>query len=85
MFALRAQWTGWRLLAVALFVTGGASNWIDRVVRGSVIDFLNVGIGRLRTGVFNIADVAIMAGAGVFLLVEFAEHRQSRSSGSSYP
>jgi signal peptidase II len=27
-----------------------------------VIDFLNVGIGGLRTGVFNVADMAISAG-----------------------
>jgi signal peptidase II len=26
------------------------------------VDFLNVGIGSLRTGIFNVADMAIMAG-----------------------
>ncbi len=56
-------WRGWPALGVALFVAGGASNWIDRVVRGSVVDFLSVGIGPVRTGVFNIADAAIMLGA----------------------
>jgi signal peptidase II len=40
------------------------SNLIDRIAVGSVIDFLNVGVGSLRTGIFNLADVAIMAGAG---------------------
>ena len=51
-------------------IAGGASNWIDRVLRGSVVDLLNLGIGALRTGVFNIADVAIMLGAGLFVLGE---------------
>jgi signal peptidase II len=32
-----------------------------------VIDFLNVGVGPLRTGIFNVADVAITL--GVALLV----------------
>ena len=77
VFARRARWTGWRLVALALFAAGGASNWIDRVVRGSVIDFLNVGIGPLRTGVFNVADVAIMVGIGALLFVEIADHRRS--------
>jgi len=55
--------------AYALVVGGGLGNWIDRVVRGgTVVDFMNLGVGSLRTGVFNVADVAIMAGAGVLLL-----------------
>jgi signal peptidase II len=46
------------------------SNLIDRIVYdGRVIDFLNIGIGPLRTGIFNIADMAI-TGAAVFLVVE---------------
>ena len=49
---------------MALFLAGALSNLIDRIAVGSVIDFLNVGIGPLRTGIFNVADVAIMAGAG---------------------
>jgi signal peptidase II len=35
-----------------------------------VIDFMNVGIGSWRTGIFNVADVAIMIGACVFLVME---------------
>jgi hypothetical protein len=31
--------------------------------RGSVTDFVNVGVGWLRTRTFNLADVAILAGA----------------------
>jgi signal peptidase II len=63
--AVHQRWHGARLLGAALIVAGGASNWIDRLATGSVIDFLNVGVGPVRTGVFNVADVAIMAGAGV--------------------
>ena len=60
--AIVFRWSGWPLLGLTLFVAGGASNWLDRVVRGSVIDFINVGVGSLRTGIFNVADVAIMLG-----------------------
>ena len=52
-----------------LFLAGGTSNLIDRVTLGRVIDFLNVGIGQLRTGIFNVADMAIVAGV-VILIVE---------------
>ena len=64
-------------LGLALFVAGGASNWIDRVTRGSVVDFLNVGVGPVRTGVFNVADVAIMLGAGVIVIATFGRKQAS--------
>lgn len=74
--AVRHRWFGWPALGLALFVAGGASNWIDRVVRGSVVDFMTVGIGPLRTGVFNVADAAIMLGAGIFFFGELREVRR---------
>lgn len=58
-----------RTSGLALVVGGGIGNLIDRVARGGyVTDFLNVGIGRLRTGIFNLADLFLMAGAALFLL-----------------
>jgi signal peptidase II len=55
--------------ALSLMVSGGASNLLDRMFRaeGRVVDFMNMGVGPLRTGIFNIADVAIMAGLFLFL------------------
>jgi signal peptidase II len=53
----------WPTLAMALVVGGGLGNLLDRLTRdGAVVDFLNVGIGPLRTGIFNVADVFIVAG-----------------------
>ncbi|MBL4823310.1 MAG: signal peptidase II [Colwellia sp.] len=55
------------LIALSLIFSGGLSNFYDRVVNnGAVVDFLNIGIGSLRTGIFNVADIAIML--GVFML-----------------
>lgn len=67
-------------LGLTLFVAGGASNWLDRVAHGRVVDFLNVGIGALRTGVFNVADVAIMIGAGLLLFAELRRMREAPPS-----
>jgi signal peptidase II len=68
----RSRWPLWRGIAFALLFAGGISNWIDRVLRGSVVDFLNVGIGWLRTGIFNVADMAIMLGLALFVLSEWS-------------
>ena len=55
--------------AIACILGSGLSNLLDRCFYdGRVFDFLNVGIGHLRTGVFNIADVGIMLGVALFFL-----------------
>jgi signal peptidase II len=73
--AIRFRWSGWSLLGLAFFVAGGASNWIDRFARGKVIDFVSVGVGPLRTGIFNVADVAILAGAVIVVANELWPER----------
>ncbi len=56
------------LLAVSLFFSGGAGNLLDRVqYGGSVVDFVRIGAGSLHTGFFNFADLAITAGALVWI------------------
>jgi signal peptidase II len=77
--AWRHGWRRWHSVALSLLLAGGFCNWIDRLGDGIVIDFLNVGIGGLRTGIFNVADVAIMVGIALFL---FAESRVSRGAAA---
>ena len=51
-------------VALVLVLSGGIGNLIDRVCNdGLVTDFINVGIGPIRTGVFNVADMAVLFGA----------------------
>jgi signal peptidase II len=77
---VRSRWSLWRALGVALLLAGGISNWIDRAFSGVVVDFLNVGVGWLRTGIFNVADVAIMMGIAMFVVSELlARHKRERA------
>lgn len=57
-------------ICLSLVLGGGISNLIDRFFRhnGQVVDFMNMGIGSLRTGVFNVADVFIMFGIIAYAL-----------------
>lgn len=50
------------IIALTLMLAGGIGNLIDRVLFGYVVDFMNIGVGTLRTGVFNVADMAVSAG-----------------------
>jgi signal peptidase II len=74
--ASRAQLTG-----IALIVGGGLGNWIDRLLhQGRVTDFVSVGVGPLRTGIFNVADVAVVSG---LLLLLIATHGAERNRDAS--
>jgi signal peptidase II len=64
-----AQTSTLMLVGISLLVAGGLGNLIDRIVNdGRVVDFMLVGVGWLRTGVFNVADMALMAGVGLAVL-----------------
>ena len=82
IIAMRYRWQGWLLASAWLVVAGGASNWIDRLVRGSVVDFMNVGIGPLRTGIFNVADVAIMVGLATVVWAGSRRDPEATSAGA---
>lgn len=53
-----------------LILAGGFGNLYDRALNdGRVVDFMLLQIGPLKTGVFNVADIAIMAGLFAFIFL----------------
>lgn len=59
------------LVGICFVIGGGIGNIFDRVVYGSVTDFLHMDFYFFQTGIFNMADVSIML--GIFMvLVEHA-------------
>ncbi len=68
------------LTSLTFIFSGGISNFYDRALNnGAVIDFLNVGIGSLRTGIFNVADMAIIS---IVFSLFFAKHIFAASIGA---
>jgi len=58
----------YELTGLVLILGGGLSNLLDRLYhQGKVIDFLNIGIGSFRTGIFNMADIYIAIGILIIL------------------
>lgn len=65
-----------RLIGFSLIVTGGVGNLIDRYLRdGHVIDFLNIGLGGIRTAIFNWADFCISTGIVMLFIYALTELR----------
>jgi signal peptidase II len=71
---------GQRLFATALaLILGGAvGNVIDRLLHGSVVDFVQLHWNGLAFPAFNVADSAITVGAALLILDELRRVRQSR-------
>ncbi len=61
-----------QLICIACMLGGGFSNLIDRIIYdGFVTDFLNFGIGSLRTGILNFADMSITFGVLFLILLHY--------------
>ncbi len=54
--------------ALALLLAGIIGNVTDRVRLGFVVDFIDVQFGSWHYPTFNVADMAIVAGAGLLIL-----------------
>jgi signal peptidase II len=69
-FALRGRnLSVLQVTGLAIVAAGGIGNVIDRLFNnGAVIDFISFGVGEVRTGVMNVADVAVFGGMALILL-----------------
>lgn len=56
------------VLPLALIVGGALGNLIDRIRFGAVVDFLDFHIGGWHWPAFNVADICICVGVGLYLL-----------------
>ena len=73
-------------LALAAVASGGLGNLYDRVFENGVVtDFMNLGIGPLRTGIFNVADIAIVVGVALLALPEKSTPQAGAGPGDTTP
>jgi signal peptidase II len=67
-----------QFVGLLLVLSGGIGNLIDRLFNhGAAIDFLNLGIGPVRTGIFNFADVFILVGGVLIVLASRNKETQA--------
>lgn len=64
------NFTNFKLFCFSMIIAGGLGNIIDRILYDRrVTDFMNMGIGDIRTGIFNVADIWITSGViGLFIV-----------------
>ncbi len=66
-------------VALALILGGAIGNVHDRILYGSVIDFIEVHIRSYYWPDFNVADSSVVTGACMLLLDSLLPHRKSAS------
>ena len=54
---------------IAFVIGGGLGNLYDRLIYGSVTDFIHIDYYFIKTGIFNLADMSIMIGM-IFIIVQ---------------
>ena len=60
------------IIGFSLIIGGGVGNIFDRIVYGSVTDFLYLNFGGIfKTGIFNIADLSVTCGMILILISSF--------------
>lgn len=60
------------IIGFSLIIGGGIANIFDRILYGSVTDFLYINLGGIfKTGIFNIADLSVTTGMILVILWSF--------------
>ena len=60
-----------KLIGFCFVIGGGLGNIFDRIVHGSVTDFMHIGFNGFQTGIFNMADVSIIIGVVTAIVASF--------------
>ena len=66
---------------LALILGGALGNLFDRLREGSVVDFLDFHLGPYHWPAFNLADAAIVVGAGILLYASLRDSRRLARTG----
>ena len=70
-----------RIVLLITIIAGGIGNLFDRIFNDfTVIDFMNFGIGKIRTGILNIADLSVTFGVIVLIIYEIRKRNKFKNS-----
>ncbi|MCL7746393.1 signal peptidase II [Halalkalibacter alkaliphilus] len=67
-------------LSLALVLGGAVGNFIDRLFRGEVVDFIDTYIFGYNFAIFNVADAALCIGVGLLFVKMIIDERQKKES-----
>jgi signal peptidase II len=69
-------------VGLGLLVGGALANLLERLTRGAVLDYVDMGLGDLRWPTFNVGDIAITIAIVILVAVSVWRDRPSRPSSA---
>ncbi|MCP3026192.1 signal peptidase II [Halobacillus sp. A5] len=69
--------------ALALILAGAIGNFIDRLFRKEVVDFLDLYLGSYNYPIFNVADSALVVGVIFVMIATLVDERKKKGSTAS--
>ncbi|WP_416151025.1 signal peptidase II [Salipaludibacillus sp. HK11] len=72
----------WFGISLGLVLGGAIGNFIDRVLEGAVVDFIDVYIFSYNFPIFNVADSALVVGVIMLMIHVFKEEKKQKQRKS---
>ena len=74
-----------KAIIIISIVAGGLSNLFDRLFNNfSVIDFMNFGIGKIRTGILNVSDLSVTFGVVLLIIFELRMEKNKEKMNKNF-
>ena len=71
------------LVAFCCIIGGGIANVYDRIMYGSVTDFLHIDLGGVfRTGIFNVADMSVTFGMIILVYASLTQQKHAKKNNT---
>ncbi|WP_069366690.1 signal peptidase II [Salisediminibacterium beveridgei] len=67
-------------ISLGLVLGGAIGNFIDRLLEGEVVDFIDVFIFTYNFPIFNVADMALVIGVGLMMIYFIIEEKRQGKS-----
>jgi len=77
LYLMLKEKINYRIIIFSCIIGGGIGNLVDRLFNEfTVIDFMNFGIGNIRTGILNVADISVTFGIIFLIIFEMMQRKK---------
>jgi len=82
LYLMVKETKNYRIITCSCIIGGGIGNLVDRLFKEfSVIDFMCFGIGNIKTGILNVADLSVTFGIIILIIIENIQAKKIKNNG----
>ena len=77
LYLMIKETKNYRIITCSCVIGGGIGNLVDRLFKEfTVIDFMYFGIGNIKTGILNVADLSVTFGILILIIIESVQTKK---------